>query len=35
MFFSCINIIPVPMKLFEHEAVRPRVQISTKGLGKC
>ena len=33
--FSCINICRVPMKLFEHEAVRPSVQTSSQGPGKC
>ena len=33
--FSCINVYPVSRKLFEHEAVRPIVQTSSKGPGKC
>ena len=33
--FSCINICRVPRKLFEHEAVRPSVQTSSEGPGKC
>ena len=33
--FSCINICRVPWKLFEHEAARPSVQISSEGPGKC
>ena len=33
--FSCINICRVPRKLFEHEAARSSVQISSKGPGKC
>ena len=33
--FSSINICRVPRKLFEHEAVRPSVQISSEGPGKC
>ena len=33
--FSCINICRVPMKLFEHEAVRPSVQTSSEGPAKC
>ena len=33
--FSCINICWVPRKLFEHEAVRPSVQTSPEGPGKC
>ena len=33
--FSCINICRIPRKLFEHEAVRPSVQISSEGPGKC
>ena len=33
--FSCINICRVPRKLFEHEAVRPSVQTSPEGPGKC
>ena len=32
--FSCINICRVPRKLFEHEAARPSVQISSEGPGK-
>ena len=32
---SCINICPVPRKLFEHEAARPSVQTSSEGPGKC
>ena len=31
--FSCINNGRVPRKLFEHEAVRPRVQTSSEGPG--
>ena len=33
--FSCINICRVPRKLDEHEAVRPSVQTSHEGPGKC
>ena len=33
--FSCINICRVSRKLFEHEAVRPSVQTSSEGPGKC
>ena len=33
--FSCINICRVPKKLFEHEAIRPSVQTSSEGPGKC
>ena len=33
--FSCIDIRRVPRKLFEHEAVRPSVQTSSEGPGKC
>ena len=33
--FSCINICRVPKKLFEHEAARSSVQISSEGPGKC
>ena len=33
--FSCINICHPPRKLFEHEAVRPSVQTSSKGPCKC
>ena len=33
--FSGINICQVPRKLFEHEAVRPSVQTSSKGPDKC
>ena len=33
--FSCINICQVPRKLFEHEATRLSVQISSEGPGKC
>ena len=33
--FSCINICGVPRKLFEHEAIRPSVQTSSEGPGKC
>ena len=33
--FSRINFYPVPRKLFEQEAVRPSVQTSSKGPGKC
>ena len=33
--FSCTNICRVPRKLFEHEAVRPDVQTSSEGPGKC
>ena len=32
---SCINICWVLRKLFKHEAVRPSVQTSTEGPGKC
>ena len=35
MVFSCINICWVPRKLFEHEAARPSVQISSEVPGKC
>ena len=33
--FSCINISPVPRKLFEHEADRRSAQTSPKGPDKC
>ena len=33
--FSCINICLVTRKLIEHEAVRPSVQTSSEGPGKC
>ena len=33
--FSCINICRVRRKLFEHEVVRPNVQTSSEGPGKC
>ena len=33
--FSCINIYQVPRTLFEHETVRPSVQTSSEGPGKC
>ena len=33
--FSCINICRVLRMLFEHEAVRPSVQTSSEGPGKC
>ena len=33
--FSCINICQVSRKMFKHEAVRPSVQISSEGSGKC
>ena len=33
--FSCISNCRVPRKLFEHEAPRPGVQISSEGPGKC
>ena len=33
--FSCINICRLPRKLFENEAVRPSVQASPEGPGKC
>ena len=33
--FSFINICQVPRKLFEYEATRPSVQISSEGPSKC
>ena len=33
--FSYINICRVPREMFEHEAARPSVQISSEGPGKC
>ena len=33
--FSCSYICRVPRKLFEHKAIRPSVQISSEGPGKC
>ena len=35
LVFSCINICRVSRKLFEHEAVRPSVLISSEGPDKC
>ena len=34
-FFHCINIFRVPWKIFEHSALRPRVQTASSGPGKC
>ena len=33
--FSCVDICRAPRKLFKHKAVRPSVQTSSEGPGKC